>query len=114
MEGELGGDAGVQGGGGRALVGLGAAVAVVNDASTTSAGLSNNVIVTKAGAIDIDAVSRQTFSVLTPTVTAGAAAVGAAIAKLSVNNPSGSVDETRAYIGTGAQIGQGAGLVGSV
>ncbi|UUZ54403.1 hypothetical protein LP419_39650 [Massilia sp. H-1] len=69
---------------------------------------------TKAGAIDIDAVSRQTFTVLTPTVTAGAAAVGAAISKLSVNNPVAGVDETRAYVGSGVQIGQGASLVGSM
>ena len=100
--------------GGAGFVGLGAAVAVVSDASTTSAGISAGATVKRAGQIDIDAVSRQTFSVLTPTVTLGAVAVGASFTKLTVDNPSSGVAETWAYIGDNAQIGQGAGVVGGV
>jgi hypothetical protein len=51
---------------------------------------------------------------LTPTVTVGAGAIGASFAKLSVNNSAPSVDETWAYVGADAQIGQGVGVVGGM
>jgi len=98
--------------GGVGFVGLGAAVAVLNDSSTTSAGIAPNAVVLAADLIDIDAVTRQTIDVFAPQVTAGAGAVGASFVKISVENT--GADETRAYIGSGAQIGQGAGTVGGL
>ncbi|MCK7519077.1 MAG: hypothetical protein MZV64_15800 [Ignavibacteriales bacterium] len=80
---------------------MGAAVAVFNDLSTVSAGIADNAIVNAAAAIDIDAVTRQTISVLTPQVTTGAGAIGASFTKLSIGNP--EADETRAYAGNDAR-----------
>jgi hypothetical protein len=97
------------------FVGLGASVAVVNDVSTSSAGISAGATVIRAGAIDVDAVTDQKFTLDTPTITiAGAAAIGASFAKLTVNNSSPDVKETWAYVGKDAQIGQGGGTVGDI
>ncbi|NNU43172.1 beta strand repeat-containing protein [Ramlibacter montanisoli] len=94
------------------FVGVGAAVSVVNDASTSSAGLSAGATVVRAGAIDIDAKTDQNFLTETPALATGAGAIGASFTKISIDNPGAT--ETRAYIGANAQIGQGVGTVGSV
>src|SRR5690606_17311385 len=66
----------------------------------------------KASGIDIDAVTRQTIDVFAPQVTAGAGAIGASFVKISVDNL--DADETRAYVGDDAQIGQGVSTVGGL
>ncbi len=93
--------------GGAGFVGLGAAVSVVNDKSTVTAGLSNNAVVHKADLVDIDANGKQVFDVLTVGVAIGAIGAGASFAKVNVDN--GAATEVLAFVGNGVQIGQSAG-----
>ncbi|HEX5279640.1 MAG TPA: hypothetical protein VFW28_06150 [Micropepsaceae bacterium] len=86
------------------FVGLGAAVAVVNDSSTTTAGLIDDAIVHNAGNIDITAHARQNFSEQTIGVAIGAIGGGASFTKLDVEN--GSAKEVWAYVGDNVNIGQ--------
>ena len=92
--------------GGAGVVGLGAAVGVVNDTSTVESGISNNATIYKASAIDVLAHGDQHVKGLTVGVQLGLAAAGASFVKIDVDN--GSATEVNAYVGTGVNIAQDA------
>src|SRR5207248_2383060 len=79
------------------FVGLGAAVVVVNDSSTTTAALIDNAVVHNADNIDITAHARQNFDEQTIGIAIGAIGGGASFTKLDVEN--GSAKEVWAYVG---------------
>ena len=89
------------------LVGLGAAVVVVNDSSTTTAGLIDNAIVHGASLIDIHASASQHFVERTIGVAIGAIGGGASFTKLNVDN-SGAT-KVKAFVGNNVNIGQDGG-----
>ena len=91
------------------FVGLGAAVAVVNDSSATSASLADGAQVHDAASITVSATADRTLSLLTGQASVSAFSTGASFTRLSVNG------DTSALIGDNAQIGQGSGdVVGDV
>jgi hypothetical protein len=85
------------------LVGVGAAIAVMDDTSATKAYLGSGAKVTKAGTVKVDASTARTASADTVGAAAGAVAVGVSLAKADF---SGS---TQAYGGSGLLVGQEAG-----
>ncbi|HEX5500744.1 MAG TPA: hypothetical protein VFX03_16020, partial [Thermomicrobiales bacterium] len=70
------------------LVGLGAAVVVVNDSSTVTAGISDGATIHNASTIDVLAISDQHFSALTVGIAIGGVAGGASFTRINVDNGS--------------------------
>ncbi len=80
---------------------------VVNDSSTTTAGLIDNAIVHRASLIDIHASASQHFVERTIGVAIGAIGGGASFTKLNVDD-SGAT-EVKAFVGNNVNIGQDGG-----
>jgi hypothetical protein len=89
------------------LVGLGAAVVVVTDVSTTTAGLSDNAIVHNASNIDINATANQNITAHTAGAAVAGIGLGASFTKIDVHNDS-TTDEL-AFVGKNVMIGQSQG-----
>ncbi|HYC46066.1 MAG TPA: LEPR-XLL domain-containing protein, partial [Burkholderiales bacterium] len=87
------------------FVGIGAAVAVLNDSSLVQASIGS---VTKAGSVTVEAIDDRVIDQSTGQVSAGAVAAGASYTRTNVTGGA-----TAQVIG-GAQIGQGADTVGSL
>jgi len=90
------------------LVGLGASVSFVNDASVVQAALADGGIVGKAASLSVTADADQTLKLQTSGATVGAAAVGPSFAKLTVGKA--NVNEVAVTIGANARIGQVGGV----
>ena len=90
--------------GGGGFIGLGAAVAVINDSSTTTAGIDSGATIHKASAIDVLAHANQKVKGLTVGVAVGLVAVGASFTKVDVENSAAT--DVYAYVGNNVNIAQ--------
>jgi hypothetical protein len=97
---------GIAGTGG--IVAVDAAVSILNSKSNVVASLGNNVAVNRANLVRLEADDDRTLESETFSVSAGLVTAGASVATASVSG------ETRATIGTGVSIGQGAHHVNGV
>ena len=97
---------GIAGTGG--IVAIDAAAAVLNDNSSVIANIGNGVTIDRANLVRVDADDDRVLEAETYSVSVGAITAGASIATTTIGG------ETRASIGTGARIGQGAYNVNDV
>jgi hypothetical protein len=94
--------------GGFGFVGLGAAVAVFNDASNQQALIGDGARILSAASISVAAVSNRNLDIDTDQITAGAGAIGASFTRLDTDG------STIAHVGNNVEVGQGTGTVGSL
>ncbi|WP_236889100.1 leukotoxin LktA family filamentous adhesin [Desulfoluna limicola] len=91
------------------LVGIGAAVAWLDEANVTKAEMGEDTCVDNAGNLTISAEEVRTLNTTATGASVGGAAVGASLARTQRNS------EVTARLGSGSQVGQGdGGTVGSM
>ncbi len=84
------------------FVGLGAAVAMVNDRSVSQALISDNAIINSLGAVNVTSRDNRNLTNNVASVAVGALAVGAGFARIKIGND--NAIETQAAIGNGASV----------
>src|SRR5262249_2197803 len=99
--------------GGRGVVGVGASVAVLSDASTNQAKIGDSATVNDASSLSVTAGTIQVIEGTTKEAAVGVAAVGASFIVVDVGGDGVNDRSTRAQIGSSAHIGNTA-TVGTV
>ena len=100
---------GIAAGGG--IVGIGAAVSIINDSSTAGALLADGAVVRQAASLTVQAKADQTVLGATAGAAIGAVPVGASFARINLGNAAAT--DVRAAIGNNSRIGQD-GAVGAI
>ncbi len=93
------------------FVGIGAAVAFINDRTEVAAYTEANTTITAAKNVEIHAIDDRDHYGWTGAIAGGVVAGGASFVRIEVDNPVANRIETRAQVGAGSMIGMGDGAV---
>ncbi len=93
------------------FVGIGAAVAFINDRTEVAAYTEANTAIAAARNIEIHAIDDRDHYGWTGAIAGGVVAGGASFVRIEVDNPVANRIETRAHLGSNTMIGMGNGAV---